>query len=67
MRKKNNKIRKNTTNKLRIKVGDWFEDTSNSDPGIMDFFMVKSLNQTSVRFVEISTYDGELSEVLYGD
>ena len=67
MSKKNNKIRKNTKNKLGIKVGDWFEDTSNSDPGIMDFFMVKSLNQTSVRFVEISTYDGELSEVLYGD
>ena len=66
MSKKNKNFRKKDTN-LGIKVGDWFEDISGSERGLKDFYMVKSLNQTSVRFVEIGTDDGELSEVLCGD
>jgi len=65
-RRKNNKKKKSTLN-LGIKVGDWFEDISGSEPGLKDFYMVKSLNQTSVRLVEIGTDNGELSEVLCGD
>ena len=65
-RRKNDKKKKSTFN-LGIKVGDWFEDISGSELGLKDFYMVKSLTQTSVGLVEIGTDNGELSEVLCGD
>ena len=52
MSKKNNKFRKNTTNKLGIKVGDWFEEI-NPDSEIKTFFKVRSIENGEIEFIII--------------
>ena len=62
MSKKNkNFIKKNSD--LGIKVGDWFEDISGFKHGFKYFYVVKSLNQTTVRLVKFGIDSGVLSEV----